>query len=189
MKYHLLAFNSLKGAMLKVKRASEVKTLEDSGYMASYWPGPPAAMIIRIPGPIFSLNLDLHGAIPLDRAAYASNREWWRGEMEAALATCTKAWQPFERAGLIVTEAGCDLDNIGIKTMVDTLKTFRIIRDDGLENIPFILVRRSPDGQPLIEIVIVSAQEVEEKLERLYIELTKPFGCQKMPEMEAILGI
>lgn len=171
MKYHLLAFTSLRGAMVKVKEALGAKALEDTGYMAFYYPGPPARMIIRIPGPIFSLNLDLHGSVPLDRATYASNREWWQSEMEAALATCPRTWQPFERAGLIVTEMGCDLDNIGIKTMVDALKTFRIIQDDSLESLPFILIRRSSNAQPSVEIMIVSAQEVTEKLEHFCAEL------------------
>lgn len=172
-----LSFICLKEAMLAVRKSLGTQALRAADYLALYHTGPPATMVIRIPGPVLSLNFDLKGYSPLDRLVYASNREWWRGEVEAALATIPREeWRPFDRAGIIATQSGCDVDNIGIKTLVDTLKDLGVIKDDCVENVPFLLTRNAVRAKASVEVMIVDANAVLEEIDTIYSRLVGPFA-------------
>jgi hypothetical protein len=176
LKNQFLASASLRAVIREVRKSMGAQSLEAAGYSALYHAGPPAVMVIRIPGPVFSLNLDLHGSVPLDRLVYGSNREWWHGEIGAALATISaEAWHPFDCAGLIITEGDCDLDNIGIKTLVDGLKDFGIIKDDNIAGVSFILVRHPPEPRTFVEVMVVDAAPIAEEFESIYAKLAQPF--------------
>lgn len=162
---------------MQVRRSQGSKALKGADYYAAYTAGPPAVLAVRIPGPVLSLNVDLHGYVPLDRVVYNSNREWWRQELAIALATIPESERrTFERAGVIVTETSCDLDNIGIKTLIDGLCDLKVVKDDSIDEIPFLLVKRAVKPKASVEVIIVDADAVYQELESIYCRLALSLG-------------
>lgn len=179
-KQQLLSYISLREAILQVRRSQGSEALKGADYYAAYTTGPPAVLAVRIPGPVLSLNIDLHGYVPLDRVVYNSNREWWRQELATALATIPESERrTFERAGIIVTETSCDLDNIGIKTLIDGLCDLKVVKDDSIDEIPFLLVKRAVKAKASVEVMVVDADAVYQELESIYSGLAL---CLQLPD-------
>ncbi|MGI6631823.1 MAG: hypothetical protein ACOX5M_02130 [Bacillota bacterium] len=121
----------------------------------------PLRLLFTIPGPIPTVNLELKHYLPGDRYVSATLRKWWNGQIAGAIrGRCPK----LKTAGVIVQlGTRADLDNIGLKCLVNALVHNGILPSDKIRVLRFLAVEHIKTDEPEVRVCVF---EPDEEFER-----------------------
>lgn len=117
----------------------------------------PKRLHIMIEDPVPTLNLDMKGYMPKDRFVWSTLREWWRGQIAWAVAPVGKAVCLESPVVLVQTTAACDLDNLGVKSILDALQYSKVVENDGA--VRFLALEHTNGVGARIDVYIIEASE------------------------------
>jgi len=136
----------------------DVSDVELPTVTAAYCGEAPRAVLFRISGKIPpSLNARLDFSSQEDRNLWLALKTWWHGSLSAAFASHKGKFpyaplcNPIVFAHVSATGKIYDLDNYGLKAVMDALESLGVIRRDG--DVEWFFQRRVK-GKPEIEIAI-----------------------------------
>jgi Holliday junction resolvase RusA-like endonuclease len=113
----------------------------------------PKRLLITIEGPIPTLNLELKRYLPQDRFIWATMRDWWRGQIAAGIAYFDGAAHFTSPVVFLRVGARCDLDNLGLKALMDALVFNHVIEDDG-KGVRFLGLEHMDTSERKLELCV-----------------------------------
>jgi Holliday junction resolvase RusA-like endonuclease len=113
----------------------------------------PKRLLITVEGPIPTLNLELKKYLPQDRFVWATIRDWWRGQIAAGIAYLDGAARFTSPVVFLRVGAKCDLDNLGLKALIDALVFNHVLEDDG-KGVRFLGLEHMDTVERKIEVCV-----------------------------------
>ncbi len=119
----------------------------------------PTRLLFTIEGPIPTTNLDLKHYLPKDRYVWGTLKDWWQGQITSAIQLQTEC-PKLETAAIIVQIGSkADLDNIGLKCIIDALVLNGVLPSDKMGVFQFLGVEHIETEQPEIRVCVFEPDE------------------------------
>ena len=114
----------------------------------------------------------------LDRRVKASLRDWWYSRLQSVLAEeCLKPHFSNPVVILVKCSGFLDLDNYGIKFIIDALRYLNVIIDDDAANLPgmMLMTEGEPQEHSHLEIMIIEADSMIQQLKDTWMKTQNIF--------------
>lgn len=160
--------------------------VEVPGHFATY-SQEKKSMLLHIPGPIISLNASLRLWRPRDRRLYTQTNTWWYNQIEFCLLTLFENnWKTISPAAILILQSNKnDLDNIGLKALIDALQKHRVIHDDSKEDCPCVaLLKYRTISAHSLDIIVTKPAVIYPTISKQVDHLMTHFSHPKTAKIE-----
>lgn len=119
----------------------------------------PPRLVFRILGPLPTTNLELRRYLPRDRYVWGTLKDWWHGQITSAIEARGGCPKLSTAAVVVQVSSKADLDNLGLKCLMDALVRNGIVPSDKPEVIRFLAVEPMETDHSEIRLCVFEPDE------------------------------